>query len=249
MAIVEGAGVALACSARGEGTPVLLVHGMADRAAGWDAVAGTLAGEARAIVYDRRGYGQSGAPEPYERTTVEEQAEDAVALLRALDAAPAVLCGRDFGALVCLDVCKRHAALASAAAVLDAPVLQFSATAAEVLAAERVALEQALRDGGPERAVDAWLDVRGEPAESERRARARADHVAFFADYGGLASWPVTRGELRALAMPLAVLTSPDAPDPVHEAADAVADLAPAARRLAAADPLEAVRALLTDAA
>src|SRR6059058_2621535 len=192
MAIVEGAGVALACSARGEGTPVLLVHGMADRAAGWDAVAGTLAGEARAIVYDRRGYGQSGTPEPYERTTVEEQAEDAAALLRALDAAPAVVCGRDLGALVCLDLCKRHRGLVRGAVVLDAPVLQFSAAAAEALAAERLALETALRDGGPEAGVDAWLDARGEPADSPRRARAREDHVAVFADYGGLATWPVT---------------------------------------------------------
>jgi pimeloyl-ACP methyl ester carboxylesterase len=241
--------VALACFERGAGAPVLLVHGMADRAAGWDELAAALAREARAIAYDRRGYGDSGAPEPYERTTVEEQAEDAGALLGALDAAPAVLCGRDFGALVCLDLCKRHAGLVRAAAVLDAPVLQFSAAAAEVLAAERVVLEQALRDGGPERAVDAWLDARGEPAESARRARARTDHRAFFADYGGLASWPVTRGELRALSLPLAVLTSPGASDPVREAADAVAHLAPAARRLDAAEPVAAVRALLADAA
>src|SRR2546429_3134127 len=212
MAIVEGAGVALACSARGEGAAVLLVHGMADRAVGWDAVAGTLADEARAIVYDRRGYGQSGAPEPYERTTVEEQAEDAVALLGALDAAPAVLCGRDFGALVCLDLCKRHAGLVRAAVVVDAPVLQFSAAAAEVLAAERVALEQALRDGGPERAVDAWLDARGEPAESERRVRARADHAAFFADYGGPASLAVPRRELPGPAPAPAPAPSAGAP-------------------------------------
>src|SRR5205814_5030192 len=157
MAIVEGAGVALACSARGEGTPVLLVHGMADRAAGWDAVAGTLAGEARAIAYDRRGYGASGTPEPYERTTVEEQAEDAAALLRALDAAPAVVCGRDLGALVCLDLCKRHAGLVRAAALVDPPLFAFVPDATEQLAKQRPALEQALRDGAPEGAVDAYL--------------------------------------------------------------------------------------------
>jgi pimeloyl-ACP methyl ester carboxylesterase len=200
------------------------------------------------IAYDRRGYGGSGAPEPYERTTVEEQAEDAAALLVSLDAAPAVVCGRDFGALVCLDLCKRHAALVRAAVLLDAPVLQFSAAAAETLSDERVALEEALRDGGPGRGVDAWLDARGEPAESPRRTRARTDHAGFFADYGGFASWPVTRAELRALAMPLAVLTSPGAPGPVREAADALAGLAPAARREEADDADAAIRALLEDA-
>ena len=247
MAMVEGAGVPLACSELGSGPPVLLVHGMADGAAGWEATAAALAAEARVIVYDRRGYGESGAPEPYERTTIEEQAEDAAALLRALDALPAVVCGRDLGALVALDLCKRHAALVRAAVLLDAPVLQFSAAAAEVLAEERLALEQALRDGGPERGADAWLDARGEPAHSARRTRARADHPAFFADYGGLATWPVTRGELRGLAMPLAVLTSPGAGAPLREAADAVAGLAPAARREEAADLSAAIRAALAD--
>jgi pimeloyl-ACP methyl ester carboxylesterase len=246
MAIVEGAGVALACSEQGVGPAVLLVHGMADRAAGWEDAAAALRSEARVIVYDRRGYGESGAPEPYERTTVEEQAEDAAALLGALGGAPALLAGRDLGALVCLDLCKRHPALVRGAVLLDATVLQFSASAAEALAEERLALEQALRDGGPQRAIDAWLDARGEPAESRRRERARADHAAFFADYGGLASWPVTRAELRGLAMPLAVLTSPGAAAPVREAADAVAGLAREARREQAGDPLPAIRNLLS---
>jgi pimeloyl-ACP methyl ester carboxylesterase len=249
MAIVEGAGVSLACFERGSGPAVLLVHGMADRAAAWDEMAEALASGARAIAYDRRGYGDSGAPEPYERTTVEEQAEDAAALLGALDAVPAVVCGRDFGALVCLDLCKRHTRLVRAAVLLDAPVLQFSAAAAEILSDERAALEQALRDGGPERGVDAWLDARGEPADSQRREWARADHAAVFADYGGLATWPVTRGELRGLGMPLAVLTSQAAPGPIVEAADALAGLAPAARRDTGDDVGAAIRALLADAA
>jgi pimeloyl-ACP methyl ester carboxylesterase len=248
MASVEGAGVPLAFTERGAGPAVLLVHGMADGVGGWDDIVSALEGSARMITYDRRGYGGSGAPEPYERTTVEEPAEDAAALMHALEAAPAVLCGRDFGALVCLDLCKRHADLVRAAAVLDAPVLQFSAAAAEVLSAERLLLEQALRDGGPARAVDAWLDARGEPADTARRARARADHAAFFADYGGLAAWPVTRGELRALTMPLAVLTSAGAPVPVREASDAVASLAPAARRWDGADLAAAVGALVVGA-
>jgi pimeloyl-ACP methyl ester carboxylesterase len=249
MAMVEGAGVLLACFEHGSGPAVLLVHGMADRAAGWEATAAGLAPDARAIAYDRRGYGDSGAPEPYERTTVEEQAEDAAAVLNSLDARPAVVCGRDFGALVCLDLCKRHAGSVRAAVLLDAPILQFSAAAAETLSDERAALEQALRDGGPERGVDVWLDAHGEPADSPRRTRARTDHAGFFADYGGLASWPVTRAELRALTMPLVVLTSPSALGPIREAADALAGLAPAARREVAGDADASIRALLADAA
>ena len=60
------------------------------------------------MTYDRRGYGGSGAPEPYERTTIHEQAEDLAALVAALGAAGAVGVGADLGALVVLDVLRRH---------------------------------------------------------------------------------------------------------------------------------------------
>src|SRR4051794_31959975 len=76
----EGAGVELAYDIEGSGPPVLLVHDIASDRLGVPVVPG-----ARAIRYDRRGYGESGAPEPYVGTTVMEQAEDAAALLRALD--------------------------------------------------------------------------------------------------------------------------------------------------------------------
>src|SRR5688500_13379567 len=100
MPTVEGAGVPLAYAERGAGPPVLLVHGLASDAEAQAPVAEALAADARVVAYDRRGYGGSGAPEAYAGTTVEEQAEDAAALLRALDAAPAVVAGDGFGALI-----------------------------------------------------------------------------------------------------------------------------------------------------
>src|SRR5213080_3858511 len=120
MPVVEGAGVELAYDEAGAGPAVVLVHGMAaDRAIWPPEIAG-----ARTIAYDRRGSGESGAPEPYARTTVAEQAEDLAALVRALDAAPAVAAGADLGALVVLDVLKRHAGVLRGAVLVDPPVFQ-----------------------------------------------------------------------------------------------------------------------------
>src|SRR3954451_7447628 len=104
MPVVEGAGVPLRYAERGTGEAVLLIHGMGADAQALQDLGDALAGEARVVAYDRRGYGGSGAPEPYGGTTVEEQAEDAAALLRALDAAPATVAGEGFGALVALDL-------------------------------------------------------------------------------------------------------------------------------------------------
>jgi pimeloyl-ACP methyl ester carboxylesterase len=221
---VPGAGVQLGYEERGDGPSLLLVHGMAARRGGWDGVAAALAAEARVIAYDRRGYGDSEAPEPYERTTVQEQAEDAAGLLTALRAAPAVLCGRDLGALVCLDLARRHPGLVRAAVLVDPALYQLAPAATEALSAERAALDGALRDGGPADAVAAWLEARGAPAE--RVELARSDAVAFFADYAGLATWPVTRRELRELGLPVAVVVSAEAPAYVRAAAEALADLA-----------------------
>lgn len=240
---VEGAGVELAYAARGEGPPVLVIHGIASDAAAWEPFAHALADRARVLVYDRRGYGASGRPEVYTGTTVEEQAQDAAAALVALTTSPAVVVGDGFGALVALDVVKRHRALVRAAVLSDPPLFAFVPEATERLAAERVTLEEALRDGGPEEAVAAWLRDRGAPADTI--ARARRAHNAFFADYAGLTSWAVTRGELRALDAPAVVLTGPRTPSHVLAAADALAGLLPRARRERDGDVTAATAAVL----
>ena len=227
-------GAELACTVSGEGSPVLLVHGIAERGESWAELAAELPGT-QVIAYDRRGYGGSSRPEPYERTTVAEQAEDAAALLQALVGEPAVVCGRDLGALVALDLAKRHRGLVTGLVTIDPALFAFSAAATEVLSAERVALEEALREHGPAAAVRDWLEARG--ADPARLSWADADHVAFFADYAGLPTWPILRRDLRAFDVPLAVLLSPGAPPHVREAAEALAELVPGAT-LAGADQL-----------
>ncbi len=105
--MIEGAGVELHYAERGSGDAVLLVHETADAGRGWVPVLGRLATRARVIAYDRRGYGKSGAPQVYERTSVNEQGEDAAALLRGLGAVPAVVVGAGFGAPSVLDLLVR----------------------------------------------------------------------------------------------------------------------------------------------
>ena len=240
---VEGAGVELAYEERGQGPTVLLVHGMAASGADWAPVVERLASHARVIAYDRRGYGSSGAPDPYERTTVHEQAEDAATLLKALDAAPAVACAVDLGALVVLDLLSRHPGLLEGAVLVDPPAFMFVANATEALAAERLALEEALRDGGPRRGVELYLGW--QRAGAGRVARALEHPETFFADYGGLATLPLSRRELRALHLPVIVLDSPAARGHQRAAADALAELLPAGRRGGAAGVTDALEELI----
>ena len=239
---VEGAGVALNVVERGSGRAVLLVHGIASDAQALEPIADALSSQARVIAYDRRGYGSSGAPEPYHGTTVAEQAEDAAALLRALDPGPALVCGDGFGALIALDLAKRHRPLVASAVLCNPPLFMFVPEATEQLAAQRAQLEEAMRAGGPEAGVEAWLGGR---VDAEALARAKAAHLGFFADYAGLASWPASRRELRALDVPAVVLTGPWSPPHIVAAAEALADLLPAAQRATDGDLVSAARSLL----
>jgi pimeloyl-ACP methyl ester carboxylesterase len=225
MARVTVGSLELAYAEHGEGPATVLVHGMASSAAGWEA--GGVGG--RVIAYDRRGYGESQAPQPYSGTTVNEQAEDLGRLVEALGAAPAVLVGDGFGALVVLDVLLRRRDAARAAVLVDPPLYAFMPEATEELSAERLALEEALRDGGPEEAVARWL---GDGADPVRVARARRDAHAFFADYSALSTLPLTRGDLRGLSLPVGVVGR----------GEPVLELVPDAR--AYADWREAVAAL-----
>jgi pimeloyl-ACP methyl ester carboxylesterase len=239
---VEGAGVALNVIERGSGPAVLLVHGIASDAQALEPVADALSAQARVIAYDRRGYGDSGAPEPYHGTTVEEQAEDAATLLRALEPGPALVCGDGLGALIALDLAKRHRALVAGAVLSNPPLFMFVPEATEQLAAQRAELEEAMRAGGPQAAVEAWLGGR---VEGDALERAKFAYRAFFADYAGLASWPASRRELRALDVPAVVLTGPWSPPHIVAAAEALVGLLPDARRATDGDLVAAARSLL----
>ena len=241
--IAHGAGVDLSYTERGDGPPVLLVHGLASDAAAMAPLGEALAGAGgRVIAYDRRGYGASGVPEPYGGTTVEEQAEDAAALLRGVAGEPALVVGDGFGALVAMDVVRRHPRLVRAVALSDPPLFMFVRSATIELSEQRAEIEEAVRARGPAAGVEVWLSGR---VDAATLARARASFRGFFADYAGLASWGVTRQELRRLAVPAAVVTGPGTPPHVVAAADELTALLPDARRSTDGDLGAAARALL----
>ena len=82
---------------RGSG-PALLTGGGTGDAGEWANLAPTLAEECTVVTYDRRGISRSPRPDRWTATSMAEMADDAAALLRALDLAPAVVVGHSGGA-------------------------------------------------------------------------------------------------------------------------------------------------------
>ena len=244
IATIEGAGVELAVHTDGRSSDraVLLIHGIASDARAWAPLAEQLAAAGGYVIsYDRRGYGASGAPQPYTATTVLEQAQDAIAVLDGLDAERALAVGDGFGALVALDLLRRFPERVGAVVAADPPLLELIEAGSEVLSTQRLMLEEALRDGGPAAAVDRWLEGR---VDGDDLARARAAHEAFFADFAGLPSWPATRRELRAMDAPVTVVTGVKSAPHLREAAAALVGLLPNASVDPSGDLLAAVAEL-----
>ena len=143
-------GVRLHHEEHGHGAPILCVHGGGSSALLWEDALPALARLGRVIAYDRRGCSRSERPEPYTRTTVAEQADDAAALLAALGAGPALVIGRSYGGAVALDLALRHPARVRALALLEGDALGLVPEAWEWTRALRDRLERVRDDHGIE---------------------------------------------------------------------------------------------------
>jgi pimeloyl-ACP methyl ester carboxylesterase len=238
MPTLEARGVEIAWSERGEGQPFLLIHETAANASVWDAVAEVLAADARALSYDRRGWGKSTAPENYRRTTVEEQSEDAVSVLESAEAAPAVIVGAGIGAMLALDLLLRRPDLVVATVLVEPPMLQLLPIATEALSDDRRRLEAAAAAG--EDAIGLYLsgglptlgaEVSRLPEQLVATARERPGSV--IAEMGIAAAWRTPLPRLAAAERPSTIVTAPSTPPLLREAAAALAG------RLAEATPRE----------
>ena len=119
-------GIRLYYEEHGSGAPIFCIHGTSSSALVWGDAVRELARLGRVIAYDRRGCTRSERPEPYERTSVAEQADDAAALLDALAAAPAVVIGRSYGGEVAIDLALRYPDRVRALVLLEPGALGLS---------------------------------------------------------------------------------------------------------------------------
>ncbi len=237
MPTFEARGIEIAWSERGEGPPVLLIHETAATGTAWGPVAEALAGQCRAISYDRRGWGTSSAPEEYRRTTVEEQSEDAAALIEAVADARAAVCGAGIGAVVALDLLLRRTDLVSAAVLIEPPLFQFLPAATEALSQDRHRLEIAAGTGedvielyllGALPALGPGVDRIGDPTAAAARERP----ASVVAELGIAAGWRMPLSRLSSAGSPSAIVTSGSTPPLLREASEALtARLAQAERR------------------
>ncbi|MEV7866853.1 alpha/beta hydrolase [Streptomyces sp. NPDC088124] len=102
----------------GDGSAVLLLHGLMGRASHWDATARWLAARHRAVAFDQRGHGQSEKP-PEGPFTREAYVADAEAVIEQLELAPVTLIGHSMGALTAWQLAAARPDLVRALVICD----------------------------------------------------------------------------------------------------------------------------------
>jgi pimeloyl-ACP methyl ester carboxylesterase len=119
---IEVNGATLYYECRGSGPALLFISGAEGDAEEYVRVAELLDGEYAVVTYDRRGYSRSPRPAGYTGTSVDEQADDAAALLEALSLRPALIWGNSSGAIIGLNLLLRHPELVEKAMLHEPPL-------------------------------------------------------------------------------------------------------------------------------
>lgn len=128
---IDAGGASLHVLDQGSGPPVVLLHSLTFHSAIWDAQAEALAADFRVVRVDLRGHGDTTWPAPAE-LTLEQMADDVLAVMDALDLPAAAVGGLSLGGMVALRVAiarpervRGLALLSTSGAVEDPPLRDF----------------------------------------------------------------------------------------------------------------------------
>jgi pimeloyl-ACP methyl ester carboxylesterase len=182
MPTVNANGTQLYYERRGGGPSVLFISGATGDAGHFTKVAGLLADEFTVVTYDRRGNSRSPRPAGWTTTSMDEQADDAAALLQALDLAPAAVFGTSGGGVILLNLLLRRPEVLRGALVHEPPLLAVLPGGAELGAQFQVMTEEALATGGPRGAMELFIRFNAGDASFERLEPALRERMLGNAD-------------------------------------------------------------------
>jgi pimeloyl-ACP methyl ester carboxylesterase len=230
---IRANGVSLYYEEQGAGPAIVGIHGGGSTAAFWSDAAREWGKRGRAIVYDRRGCSRSERPEPYS-TDVHQQADDAAALIDALEAAPAIVVGRSYGGAIALDLALRYPERVRALVQLEGDGgLSLSEKAVSQLA-ELEEQIQAAADEGLDTVAETVVRAVGDDAawdglpDAAKQALA-ANGAALVAEIRG--GYPdVTVEQLRSLDVPTLLVGGEDSLLDYTEVIERTAAAIPSAR-------------------
>lgn len=206
--MVDANGTQLYYELRGSGPALLFIPGAEGDAEEYARVAGLLRDEFTILAYDRRAYSRSPRPEGYNGTTVEEQADDAAALLDATGLAPATIWGNSSGAIIGLSLVLRHPDAVSAAMLHEPPLFAGMSDVGKVLGF----LKQATANGKVPFLRGLTGDVIYDSFSQDYKARLAADRTWIDFEFDNFEYYLPSDEELARVSTPVEVLCGSESP-------------------------------------
>ena len=218
--MVDANGTSLYYELRGSGPALLFIPGAEGDAEEYARVVGLLQDKFTILSYDRRGYSRSPRPEGFVGTTVEQQADDAAALLEATGLAPATIWGNSSGAIVGLGLVLRHPEVVTAAMLHEPPLFAGMNDAGQVLAF----LKQATANGKVPFLRGLTGDIVYNGFSDDYKARLEADRTWIDLEFDNFEYYQPTDEELARVSTPVRVLCGSESPPFFMEAAGWLAE-------------------------
>ncbi len=201
---------------RGSGPAVLFISGATGDAGHWTEVAEALADEFTVVTYDRRANSRSPRPPNWTAAPMEEQADDAAALLRGLGLAPAVVYGNSQGAMILTSLLLRHPEIVRGAILHEPPFLGVIPDAERLGAELGQLVEHGMAMGGPSAAMELFLravasDDVFESLDPDVRDRMLENAEVFFGmELGVISAYVPDPARLGEVAAPCVVASGVD---------------------------------------
>ena len=208
MATIDVNGTTVHYERIGTGPAILFVHGLCGHAGAWTEQAERLADRHTCVRYDRRGH--TGSARGDAIITDALHADDAAALIEALDLAPCLIVGSSSGAAIAVDVMLRYGHLLRGAVLSEPPLFSLDPDAGRETMDELGPLvEEAVASGRPGAFVDAFYPamcpglwaIIGEAAKDGYRANAEIGLVDLMSP-----SLAVTPEDLATVTTPALVV-------------------------------------------
>jgi pimeloyl-ACP methyl ester carboxylesterase len=205
---------------RGNGPSVMFVSGATGDAGHWTAVADALSDTFTVLTYDRRANSRSPRPQNWTAAPIDEQADDAAQLLRALDLAPVVAYGNSSGASIVTSVLLRHPEVLQGAILHEPPFWEVTAGGEQFNATLGQIITEGMEEGGPRTAMERFLrfvvgDEVFESFDPDLRDRMLGNGEVFFGlELEPVVSYLPTPEQLGEVRVPCVMAAGADNCDP-----------------------------------
>ncbi|MEO3938938.1 alpha/beta hydrolase [Dermatophilaceae bacterium Soc4.6] len=215
MTLLEVNGTSLFFELRGQGPPLLMIPGSPGDSGHLVPVAELLADEFTVVTYDRRGNSRSPRPPRWTSTSTREQADDAAALLQALNLAPAAAFGISSGSGILAELMLRRPELLTGAVFHEPGFIEVTSDPDAAIAVMDASFDEGMKRGGPKAALETFARLMigaeiWDAMDPSVRDRLVSNVDVFFEVEGKSEDYLPTRDALRQVRLPCVVLAGQD---------------------------------------